>query len=483
MGLRIVFFSIGSLLLFSAFCMLFPAAIDYSLGDKHGHVFFVSAILSCFFGVMLCMVNRTVLKEHISIKGAFLLTTLAWTTMSVIGALPLYFSDLNLSFTDSLFESVSGITTTGSTILPDITILSHGQLLWRAMLQMIGGIGIIAFAIILLPFLKVGSMQLFHSESSDKSLKALPKSQDFILSLVSVFFGLILLCFVTYMALGMTAFEAITFAMTTVSTGGYAIYNESFGYFNSPALEMACMVFMLSGAIPFVLYIRFLYKKDLRILDDEQIKTFFTITGWIILILAIWLMFKQPSFGFLTALRYVSFNIVSVITTTGFATTDYTLWGPFAISFFMFVTYLGACSGSTSGGLKFVRLLVVFKTVSAHFKTLRFRHGVFPVMYEGRPVAPSMTMNVLGFMCLYVTTNAILAVALAMTGLDFDTAISGAATAIANVGPGIGKVIGPAGNFSSLPDTAKWLLSFGMLLGRLEIVTVLILFSPHFWKR
>ncbi|MAS87760.1 MAG: potassium transporter TrkH [Micavibrio sp.] len=483
MGLRIVFFSIGSLLLFSAFCMLFPAAIDYSMGDKHGHVFFVSAVLCCFFGVMLCMVNRTVLKENITVKGAFLLTTLAWLTLSVIGALPLYFSDLNLSFTDSFFEAISGISTTGSTILPDITLLSHGQLLWRAMMQMIGGIGIIAFAILLLPFLKVGSMQLFHSESSDKSLKALPKSKDFILSLVSIFFALILLCFATYMALGMTAFEAITYAMTTISTGGYAIYNDSFGHFNSPALEIACMVFMLSGGIPFVLYIRFLYKKEFNFFKDEQVKTFFFVTGWIIIFLTVWLMFKVPGYGFLTSLRYVAFNIISVVTTTGFATIDYTLWGPLAISVFMFVTYLGACSGSTSGGLKFVRLLVIFKTVSAHLKTLRFRHGVFPVMYEGKAVDPSMTMNILGFMCLYVTANAALAVALAMTGLDFDTAISAAATAIANVGPGIGQVIGPAGNFSSLPDTAKWLLSFGMLLGRLEIVTVLILFSPDFWKK
>lgn len=348
-------------------------------------------------------------------------------------------------------------------------------------MQWIGGIGIVAFAIIFLPFLRIGGMQLFQAESSDQSEKIMPRSGTFIVALLMVYSLLTLLCCLTYRALGMGWFEAINHAMTTIPTGGFSTHDESFGYYNNPALHYACTFFMFLSGLPFVLYIKFLFKRKFGFFKDDQVKAITVMLLIMGLILTFWL-WGTSNYSFEESLRYSVFNIVSVVTTTGFSTTDYTLWGTFAVIFFLFITYLGACAGSTTGGIKTFRLLIVAKTLNWQIKTLLYPNAVFAMRHQGKSLDNNLCSTVLGFLSLYVCANVFLTILLSWTGLDIETAMSGAATAIANVGPGIGNIIGPAGNFSSLPDMSKWILCFGMLLGRLEIITIFILLRPEYWR-
>ncbi|MGB0720192.1 MAG: TrkH family potassium uptake protein [Bdellovibrionales bacterium] len=459
---------------------LIPALIDFAHGHNNADDFFRCAVVSIFFGGGLIIVNSGG-KPHLSLRQSFLLTTLSWVCLSVTAAMPLYFSDLDLSFTDAVFESVSGVTTTGSTVLSGLDEQSHGVLLWRSIIQWIGGIGIIAFAIVILPFLSIGGMQLFQTESSDKSDKALPKTTDLVSALVQIYGLLTLLCVITYYALGMDFFDAVNHAMTTLSTGGYSTHDASFGYFKSPAMQYAASLFMLAGSIPFVLYVRFLYQGRFLFFKDEQFMALVYTLVALTVVLSVWLWASSP-YSISESVQYSVFNIISVITTTGYATTDYTLWGGFAVAFFFFLTFLGACSGSTSGGIKMMRIVIVSKILRRQIKKLIYPNGTFSIRYQGRNIDNAVALNVMAFLGLFCASNVVLSVLLALLGLDFETAISGAATALANVGPGIGNVIGPAGNFASLPDTAKWLLCAGMILGRLEIMTIFVLFRREYWR-
>lgn len=480
MRVRLTLFTSGLLLLILGTAMFFPAWVD--LGDDHAnaHDFFKSALICVFAGGLLILTNHGDF-ENFNIREGFILTTLSWLLLSLAGALPLYFSDLDLSFTDACFESLSGITTTGSTVLSGLDEMSRGVLLWRSLLQWIGGIGIIAFGIVLLPFLKIGGMQLFQMESSDRSDKLLPQSRQLVGRLVMVYVGLTILCFAVYDLLGMQGFDALNHAMTTLSTGGYSTHDLSFGYFKSDALQLSATLFMFLGGLPFMLYVKLLHTGRFTFHKDQQVRGFFFITaGFSAVIIAALFFHGQESLwrGFVLT----TFNVVSVLTTTGYETIDYTLWSPAITMLFFFMTYLGGCTGSTSGGMKTMRIIVAFQGVKKQMKQLLYPHGLFVPFYQGRELDKNLITTIFGFMALYVLLNAILTIALSLTGLDIETAFSGAATAIANVGPGIGSTIGPAGNFSTLPDTAKWLLCAGMFLGRLEILTVIIIFTPQFWR-
>lgn len=481
MRFQIVGLTIGILLLMIGMALLVPAVVDFSTGHPNARVFLRCAALSYFFGGILYLGFRDT-AGPMTLRQAFLLTVVSWLVFGVFSALPLCFSDLKLSAADAFFESVSGITTTGSTILVGLDDMSYGILLWRALIQWIGGIGVVAFAIVFLPFLRVGGMQLFQMESSDRSDKVLPHTADTVLSLVKVYCVLTVICFAVYRALGMSAFDAVTHAMTTLSTGGYSTHDASFGFFNSYALDMAASFFMLLGGLPFILYVKALHGRGTNFYYDPQVRGLLALIALVTAALVAWLC-VQGTYGFADSFRYAVFNVVSVITTTGYATTDYLLWGSFPIMVFFFLTYLGACAGSTSGGIKTVRLLITMAAVRKQIRSLIHPHGLFTIKYNGKAVDPPVIQAIIGFLCLYVTANVFLTLALTATGLDFTTAISGAATALANVGPGLGSIIGPAGNFSTLPDSSKWILSLGMLLGRLEIMTVLVLISPNFWKR
>lgn len=407
---------------------------------------------------------------------AFLLTSSVWIGAAGAGAVPLAL--YGLSPTDAFFEAMSGITTTGSTVMSGLDATPRGILLWRAMLQAVGGIGFIVTGVALLPILKVGGMQLFRTESSEKGEKELANAARFALATVIAYAALMGLCGLLYAVGGMSPFDAITHAMTTLSTGGYSNYDASFGHFDSAFLQYTATLFMLLGGLPFAWYIRAAVKGRFA---SEQVGHLLAFVLGISLLLTIWLVGTSGKpIG--TAFREVVFNVVSVVTTTGYATTDYTAWGSFSVAVFFALTAVGGCTGSTSGGAKMMRWIVFFRLSAKQIRAVHAPYAVFVARYEGRRIEDDVISGVVTFFTLYFGTIGVLAVALAMVGLDMQTALSGALTAVANVGPGVGSVIGPAGNFQSLNDAATLLLSVGMFLGRLELLTVFVLFTPLFWR-
>ncbi|QEM83467.1 TrkH family potassium uptake protein [Halomonas binhaiensis] len=412
----------------------------------------------------------------------FLITTTSWGTMSCFASLPLILGAPQLSVTDAVFESVSAITTTGSTILTGIENLSDGLKLWRGIMQWLGGIGIIVMGIAILPFLKVGGMRLFQTESSDWSDKVMPRTGGIAKATLSVYTGFTALAAVAYLLGGMAPLDALVHAMTSLATGGFANSDASFGaYADRPWLLWMGSFFMLCGGLPFVLYIRVLRGSRGALWRDAQVRGFLLFLAIVILVLSLWRMWNGTDA--FSALTHVAFNVISVVTTTGYASDDYTLWGPFAITAFFYLTFMGGCSGSTSGGLKIFRFQIATQMLRNQLHFLIHASGVFRARYNGQPLSDDISRGVLAFSFFYFLTIAAIALILSIMGLDTITAVTGSATAVANVGPGLGDIIGPSGNFASLPAAAKWLLCAGMLLGRLEILTVLVLFTPMFWRR
>ena len=469
--MAIVVFINGLLLLGLGVLMAFDALIFPATRV----IFLEAALITLSIGGGVC-VSAMGRGPGLDRRHSFLLTGSAWFVAALAGGLPLWL--WGLSFSDAFFESMSGITTTGSTVMTGLDNTDHGILLWRALLQWIGGVGFIVAGIALLPIMRVGGMQLYQTESSEKGEKALASAARFASATVWIYLALTFICAIAYLSGGMTGFEALVHAFTTVSSGGYSTSDSSFGLFESAYLQWMGTFFMLTAALPFAWYIRVLTRGAFR---SEQIRALLISLSSAIFILTLWRVITAHT-PLLETLRLVAFNVVSVVTTTGFATTDYTLWGPFAATTFLCLTALGGCTGSTSGGGKMMRWVVVIRSVYAQMRHIHQPHGVFPTRYEGRVVEYDVINGVMTFFTLYAATAMGLAVALNSFGLDMTTSISGALTAVANVGPGLGNIIGPAGNFSSLPDGAKWLLSLGMYAGRLEMLTVFVLLSPSFWR-
>lgn len=418
---------------------------------------------------------------NINRRQGFILITVCWLAISLFAALPFWFSDENMSFTNSVFEAVSGITTTGSTVITELDKSSSGILLWRALLQWLGGIGIVLMAMSVLPFLKIGGMQMFKTELSETE-KALPRSTQYAATVTLIYIFLTAAGFVSYHLAGMSLFDSITHSMTTLSTGGFSTHNASFTIFENPALHYIAVVFMILGGLPFVLYLKALRGNAKPLFTDSQVRFFISVVLIAILTLVVYLL-KTGQADFHTALRQSTFNVVSVITGTGYANGDYNAWGGFAVSLLFFLMFAGACAGSTTCGIKIFRFQVLFAVTAVQIKKLIHPNGVFIPHYNSRPIPEGVPMSVLGFFFLYILCFAVLAIMLSFTGLDFLTAMSGAATAISNVGPALGEIIGPAGNFSTLPDSAKWILSAGMLLGRLEMFPIFVMLSVQFWQR
>ncbi|MFZ3584996.1 TrkH family potassium uptake protein [Loktanella sp. DJP18] len=461
-GMILIFFAV----LMGLNALLFPAT---------AHAFFFAMAVVGVPGVLLCLVSSSS-DYHLRRAQTFLLTSTVWFMAAVAGAVPLMV--WSLTPTDALFEAMSGITTTGATVMAGLDAIPHGIIMWRAMLQAVGGVGFIVTGIAILPLLKVGGMQLFRTESSDKGEKELPSAALFASATLQIYAGLIVICAFVYLAGGMTGFDAITHAMTTLSTGGFSGHDASFGFFQSPFLQWAGTLFMLLGALPFAWYIRVLRGGSFR---SEQVAAMVKTLTLVIVLLTIWLV-ARTGMPPLTALRLVAFNVISVVTTTGYATTDYTAWGPFAVTVFFVLTAVGGCTGSTAGGAKAMRWLLLGRSIKAQIQALFSPHRVVTVRYEGHRVEADVIGGLITFFMVYLTTFAILSIMLTLLGLDVETAASGALTALANVGPGVGSIIGPAGNFSSLSDPVKLTLVLGMFLGRLELLTVLVLLMPLFWS-
>jgi len=480
MNLKPIILINGIFLLIIGALMLVPCAVDFSLGDMGYKAFLLGSGFSEFFGCLMVLSSS---EKNISLdlRQGLLLTTTSWIVISAFSAVPLVFGLPGLSFTDAFFETMSGLTTTGSTVLTQLETLPHGILLWRSMLQWVGGVGIIAMAIVILPFLRVGGMQLFKAESSDRSDKVFPRVQQIAGAIALVYVVLTLACGLLYAQEGMTAFEAVNHAMTTLSTGGFSTSDGSMGAFHNPSVLWTSTVFMLLGGMPFVLYVKAIHGNLGELLLNSQVRSFLVAVVLVTFLITTWLV-HENNFDALVALRISAFNIVSIITTTGYASTDYTLWGTFPVAVLFFLTLVGGCTGSTAGGLKIFRFEIMYRFLKRQLQMQLYPHGSYVSTYNKRHLPDEIMRSTGVFIFLFVLAVAALSTALTFTGLDILTSISGAFTAVANVGPGFGDTIGPAGNFSTLPDVAKWLLSFGMLLGRLEVLTVLLLFSRSYWQ-
>ena len=480
MDFRPAIFVVGLLLATLAVVMCVPAIADFAYGHPDWQVFAVSAAMTFFVGVTMALTSKT-RDMKLTIRHAFMITTTSWMAMTLFASLPFAFSELDMGFTDAVFEAMSGITTTGSTVISGLENAPPGILLWRSLLQWLGGIGIIVMGIAVLPMLQVGGMQLFRMESSDQSDKAMPRAAQIASAIGVIYLLLTIIWAGLYWVAGMTGFDAISHAMTTIATGGFSNHDESFAYFDSAMIEYIAAAGMLVGALPFILYLRALQGDMLAVVNDSQVQWFLVFVAGVIVTTCGWLVLEVGEDP-LNALRLATFNIVSIVTGTGYATDDYSIWGSFSPVIFFFIMFIGGCSGSTTCGIKVFRFQVLYAAARTQIHHLLQPHGVFIPYFNKRPISEEIIISVLSFFFMWFFTFALLTLGLSLLGLDFVTAFSSAATSIANVGPALGPVAGPTGNFVFFPDAAKWLMAGGMLLGRLELFTVIVMLSRSFWR-
>ena len=474
---KTVFFTLGILQIILGIFMLIPIIVQF-LYNEIDSSFFGASIITIIFGTLFFLSNLDHEKK-LNLQQAFLLTALSWLSIAIFGSLPFVFSNLDFSFTNAFFESMSGITTTGSTIISNLEDMPKSILLWRAILQWLGGIGIIVMAITLMPIMNVGGMQFFKVSNNDSSEKILPKSKEIALRLIYIYSILTALCGMTYYFFGMNSFDSLTHSMTTIATGGFSNYNESIGYFDNISIEIVSMIFIILGSLPFIAYIKFLNGNKSIFISDVQIKTFLKIIFFSVIILSIYLTFNdQLEFNF----RLIFFNIISILTGTGYVNAQFDNWGGFSLVLFLILMFIGGCAGSTTCGIKIFRIQILFIFISNQLKKIIYPKGIFVMKYDQNPIDNKFIASVISFIFMYLIIFFIMSALLSLTGLDFITAISGAATSISNVGPGLGSIIGPNGNFSTLPEISKWILTVGMILGRLELFAILVLFLPSFWR-
>lgn len=477
---RPILFVLGLVLSKLALFMYVPTLVAFVTGTN-GFLDFAFAVLITHLASFFCLSLGRTKHFKLGVRDMFLITSLVWTVASAFAALPFVFIN-HISFTDAYFETMSGITTTGSTVLSGLDNMAPSILLWRSILQWLGGIGFIVMAVAVLPMLNVGGMRLFQTESSDWSDKSSPRAKTVAKNIVLVYLVLTLLCLLGYLATGMGIFDAINHSFTTLSTGGYSTSDGSMNHFSKGAHWVGTL-FMFLGGLPFLLFVSALMKRSPKALfNDAQVKGFTHLFLVASSVVAIWL-YLEDGYTLADAFRVSMFNIVSVVTTTGFGLEDFTAWGALPTVIFAVMMMVGACSGSTSGGIKIFRFQIAVTLLNKQMMKLIHPSGVFVQRYNQRPVNDDIIRSVVAFVLMFFVTIIIIAAALSAMGLDPVTSISGAITAVANVGPGMGEVIGPTGNFAPLPDGAKWILSFGMLMGRLEILTLLVLFFPAFWRR
>ncbi len=457
--------------------MLIPLIAQFFYSEIDSS-FFGASIVTIIFGTLFFLSNLDHDKK-LNLQQAFLLTALSWLSIAIFGSLPFVFSSIEFTFTNAFFESMSGITTTGSTIISNLEEMPRGILLWRALLQWLGGIGIIVMAITLMPIMNVGGMQLFKISNNDSSEKILPKSKEIALRLIYIYSGLTLFCAISYKILGMNFFDSLTHSMTTIATGGFSNYNESIAFFNSFSIEISAMIFIILGSIPFIAYIKFLSGNKKIFFSDIQIKSFLKIIIISISILFVYLIVSDSE---QISLRSIFFNVISILTGTGYVNAQFDNWGGFPLILFLGLMFIGGCAGSTTCGIKIFRLQILYSFISNQLKKIIYPNAILVMKYDQNPVDNKFIASIISFIYMYFVIFFIITALLSLTGLDFITSISGAATSISNVGPGLGSIIGPNGNFSSLPDISKWILSLGMILGRLELFAILVLFLPSFWR-
>ena len=470
----------GTVICAVGFLLFIPLITEIIYQTESWQLYAVPILLYLIVGGSMVITNRNV-ELKISTKEAFIITSLSWILLSVLCAVPFIYTQSNLSVVDSIFESMSGITTTGATIITNLDELPKGILIWRALLQWLGGIGIIVIALVILPFLRIGGMQLFHLEGDDPYEKFLPKISSVVSKIIIVYLTLTFLLALLYYIYGMNLFDAIAHSFTTISTGGFSTHNESFAYFKSNAILNIAIIFMIIGSIPFLLLAQTTLTNIFNIIKDHQVRLFLIIL--IISITIIYFFAKNYVDGnMLHQLSTISFNIISIISGTGYVSDNFENWGNYASVLFLFLMFIGGCAGSTTGGLKVFRFQILFKYIILHLKKMLQPHMVISAKFNGKTVPESTFESVMTLFFIYIITFVISALLLSFSGIDFLTCISAAASAISNVGPGLGDIIGPEGNYSTLNNYSKFVLIVTMFLGRLEMLTIFILFLPSFWK-
>ena len=436
----------------------------------------------CFFTGLNISFTFKKKNQDVEVLSAFLLTLISWIILTLIASFPFYVGSPNLSFIDSFFESMSGLTTTGATVIEDLDNTAKSILLWRAMLQWLGGIGIIVIAVAIFPILKIGGMQLFQTEFSSKNEKVLPRTTQIATAIGFVYFLLTLLCSFFLYSTGLSFFDSIAHGLTIIATGGFSTKNMSIGFFDSVSTEIVTMFFMVLSSLPFILIFQSLRKKSDDIFKDSQAQFFIIFIILITVVIMFWLI-KNYEVDYIQALRISSFSVISIATGSGFSTYDFTLWGTFATTLFLFIMLIGGCSGSSSCGLKIFRIQILLKSSVTLIKKIIQPRGVFIPTYNSTEISEDILNSVTGYFFLYLLIFSFLTLIISFDGQDFLTSLSGAAAALANVGPGLSEIIGPAGNYSNLSVLTKFSLCIGMLVGRLELFPLLILFSPELWKR
>ena len=477
---KTVFFLIGILLIVLGTSMLAPYALQIIL-DENSHSFISSSFITIFIGVLFVLANLE--KDFkLNLRQTFLFSSLAWLTVAAFGSLPFLLSNENFSFSDAFFESMSGITTTGATIISDLDNSPKSILLWRAIMQWLGGIGIVVMAITILPLLKVGGMQLFKMEGPDSTEKILPRTIEVAAIIISTYITLTLICGFFYWVFGMSIFDSISHAMTTIATGGFSTHNDSIGFFKNSNVEIVASIFIILGSIPFITYLKFAQGNRKIFFQDVQIKGLISLLIISIVIMFLYLFFINYETGILDIIRISSFNVISILSGTGYVTDDFGLWGKFSLIFFLILMFIGGCAGSTACGIKIFRLQMLLIFLKNQIRKIISPNSVIITKYNNQKISDSFINSVIIFIFTFLFIFLLIAMLLSISGLDFITSISGAASAISNVGPGLGDIIGPKGNYKDIPDLSKWVLSAGMLLGRLELFAVLVLFFPSYWR-
>ena len=477
---KTVFFLIGILLIVLGASMLAPYSLQI-IFRENSHSFISASFVTIFIGVLFVLANLE-REFKLNLRQTFLFSSLAWIMVALFGSLPFLLSTQNFTLSEAFFESMSGITTTGATIISDLDNSPKSILLWRAIMQWLGGIGIVVMAITILPLLKVGGMQLFKMEGPDSTEKILPRTIEVATIIISTYIALTFLCGFFYWAFGMSIFDSVSHAMTTIATGGFSTHNDSIGYFNSSNIEIVASIFIILGSIPFISYLKFAQGNKKVFFQDVQIRGLIYLLALSIFVMFLYLLFINNESNLFDKIRISSFNVISILSGTGYVTDDFGLWGKFSLIFFLLLMFIGGCAGSTACGIKIFRLQMLLIFLKNQIKKIISPNSVIILKYNNQKISDNFINSVIIFIFTFLFIFLIIAMLLSISGLDFITSISGAASSISNVGPGLGDIIGPNGNYKDIPDISKWILSAGMLLGRLELFAVLVLFFPSFWR-
>ncbi|MEQ9232217.1 MAG: potassium transporter TrkG [Cyclobacteriaceae bacterium] len=473
---------IGILLLLNAIFML--TTIPFTLIERDGDLraVLISAWITATFAAILLQSSKNPKSSDLRKRDGFLVVTLGWLGMSLFGTLPYMISGAIPNFSDAFFETISGFSTTGATILTDIESVHKGILFWRSLTQWIGGMGIIVLTVAILPFLGIGGMQLFVAEAPGITPDKLqPRIKETAKRLWFIYLGLTLTEMVLLWVSGMSFFDAINHALTTMATGGFSTHNESIAAFSSPLIQYIIILFMFLAGTNFTMTYFGLHGQFLKVLKNEEFRFYLGFCLGISLVVG-FIIFGLGHDALEKSIRDALFQVVSVITTTGYITHDYTAWTPFITVLFFMLMFFGASAGSTAGGVKIVRHILLVRNSILELKRQIHPSAIIPVRFNGQTVSREIIYNILAFIMIYFSVFGIGSILIAMTGVDFMTAVGATATCLGNIGPGLGSV-GPVDNFAHMPMAAKWLLSFLMLLGRLELFTVLLIFTPYFWRK